>query len=128
MPFTKLSESVGLSEPAVRQRVNRLRERGVMQIVAVTDPMRGGTQLMALIGVSSDGRCTNLAESLAKLEESIYVVASAGSFDVLVEVVCRGPRELLEIVDRIRDLPGVRSTETFMYLDFFKHSFTYGVS
>jgi Lrp/AsnC family transcriptional regulator for asnA, asnC and gidA len=128
MPFTKLSKSVGLSEPAVRQRVNRLRERGAMQIVAVTDPMRGGSQLMALVGVSSDGKTTNLAQSLSELEESIYVVATAGSFDVLVEVVCAGPRELLEIVNRIRDLPDVRSTETFMYLDFFKHSFTYGVS
>jgi Lrp/AsnC family transcriptional regulator, regulator for asnA, asnC and gidA len=128
MPFTKLSKSVGLSEPAVRQRVNRLREKGVMQIVAVTDPMRGGSRLMALVGVTSDGKATNVARALAELEESVYVVATAGSFDVLVEIVCSGPQELLEIVNRIRDIDGVRSTETFMYLDFFKHSFNYGVS
>jgi Lrp/AsnC family transcriptional regulator for asnA, asnC and gidA len=128
MPFVKLSKSVGLSEPAVRQRVNRLRERGIMQIVAVTDPMRGGSRLMALIGVSSNGRATSVAQSLAELEESIYVVATAGAFDALVEVVCQDPGHLLEIVNRIRDLPGVRSTETFMYLEFFKHSFNYGVS
>lgn len=127
MPYTKLSQVVGLSEPAVRQRVNRLRERGIMQIVAVTNPIRGGSRLTALIGVSCDGATTEVAGRLAELEESIYVVASAGSFDVLAEVVCTDPGELLEVVNRIRALEGVRSTETFVYLDFFKHSFTYGV-
>jgi Lrp/AsnC family transcriptional regulator, regulator for asnA, asnC and gidA len=127
MPYTRLAESVGLSEPAVRQRVNRLRERGIMDIVAVTDPMRGH-QMAALVGVSGDGVTTELAERLAELEESIYVVATAGAFDVLVEVVCTDPHALLDTVNRIRDLSGVRSTETFVYLDFFKHSFTYGVS
>ena len=53
-PYTQLAQEVGLSEAAVRQRVRRLVESGVTQIVAVTNPMMLGFRRMAMVGRASN--------------------------------------------------------------------------
>ena len=91
-PYTQLAQEVGLSEAAVRQRVRRLVEVGVTQIVAVTDPMMLGFRRMAMIGVRVDGDVRAVADRLAGLPEIDYLVIAAGSFDVLVGARLRGRR------------------------------------
>ena len=126
-PYASIGKAVGLSEAAVRQRVSRLIDSGVMQIVAVTDPLQVGFNRAAMIGVEVDGDIEVVAAALSELPESDYVVITAGSFDILVEVVCDDDESLLELINRrIRALPGVRRTETFMYLTLRKHIYTYG--
>ena len=126
-PYGAIGKAVGLSEAAVRQRVARLTESGVMQIVAVTDPLKVGFSRAAMIGVEVDGDIEKVASALSEFDETDYVVITAGSFDVLCEVVCEDDDSLLELINRrIRALPGVRRTETFMYLTFAKHVYTYG--
>ncbi len=126
-PYGTIGKAVGLSEAAVRQRVARLTESGVMQIVAVTDPLKVGFSRAAMIGVEVDGDIEKVASALSEFDETDYVVITAGSFDVLCEVVCDDDDSLLELINRrIRALPGVRRTETFMYLTFAKHVYTYG--
>ena len=126
-PYTKLSTAVGLSEAAVRQRVQRLLENGVMQVVAVTDPLQLGYRRMAMIGVRADGDLNVLAEKISSIAEVAYVVVTAGSFDLLVEAVVEDDERLLDLVnDRLRALPGVRSTETFIYLRIQKQTYAWG--
>lgn len=126
-PYAAIGKAVGLSEAAVRQRVQRLLDAGVMQIVAVTDPLQVGFTRQAMIGVRVDGEITHVADQLAAMTEVDYVVVTAGSFDLLVEVVCEDDDHLLEIVSRqIRGLPGVRSTETFVYLKLRKQLYNWG--
>ena len=126
-PYAAIGKVVGLSEAAVRQRVQRLLDAGVMQIVAVTDPLQVGFSRQALLGVRIDGETEPVAEALAAMEEVDYVVMTAGSFDVLAEVVCEDDDHLLEIVSRrVRTIPGVRSTETFVYLRLRKQTYTWG--
>ncbi len=126
-PYGAIGNAVGLSEAAVRQRVARLTESGVMQIVAVTNPLKVGFSRTAMIGVEVDGDIEKVASALSEFEETDYVVITAGSFDVLCEVVCDNDDSLLELINRrIRALPGVRRTETFMYLTFAKHVYSYG--
>ncbi len=126
-PYTKLSAAVGLSEAAVRQRVQRLLENGVMQVVAVTDPLQLGYRRMAMIGVRADGDLNVLAEKISSIAEVAYVVVTAGSFDLLVEAVVEDDERLLDLVnDRLRALPGVRSTETFIYLRIQKQTYAWG--
>jgi Lrp/AsnC family transcriptional regulator for asnA, asnC and gidA len=126
-PYGAIGKAVGLSEAAVRQRVARLTESGVMQIVAVTNPLKVGFSRTAMIGVEVDGDIEKVASALSEFEETDYVVITAGSFDVLCEVVCDNDDSLLELINRrIRALPGVRRTETFMYLTFAKHVYSYG--
>lgn len=125
--YADIGKAVGLSEAAVRQRVQRLTESGVMQIVAVTDPMQLGFTRQAMIGIRASGDTRELAASLAELAEIDYVVLTAGSFDVLAEVVCENDDELITLLNsRIRNLPGVRSTETFVYLKLQKQFYNWG--
>ena len=125
--YATIGRAVGLSEAAVRQRVQKLIDSGVMQIVAVTDPLTVGFHRQAMIGIRCEGDLDPVAEALAAMEEVDYVVMTAGSFDLLVEVVCADDDHLLEIINkRIRALPQVRSTESFVYLKLRKQTYTWG--
>jgi len=125
--YASIGKAVGLSEAAVRQRVQRLLDSGVMQIVAVTDPLQVGFTRQAMIGLRVSGDMVDVADRLAELPEVDYVVVTAGSFDVLVEVVCENDDHLLDLLThRIRALPGVESTETFVYLKLRKQLYNWG--
>lgn len=125
-PYAAIGKAVGLSEAAVRQRVQRLLETGVMQIVAVTDPLTLGFPRQAMIGIKCEGDLEAVADELAAIEEIDYVVLTAGSLDVMVEVVCEGDQHLLEILGKIRGIPSVRATETFVYLKLRKETYSWG--
>ncbi len=126
-PYAAIGKAVGLSEAAVRQRVQRLLEAGVMQIVAVTDPVQVGFSRQAMVGLRVDGDVSAVAEQVAAMREVDYVVVTAGSFDLMVEVVCEDDEHLLDLVSRrIRALPGVRTTETFVYLKLRKQRYDWG--
>ncbi|GHH74418.1 Lrp/AsnC family transcriptional regulator [Promicromonospora soli] len=125
--YAAIAQAVGLSEAAVRQRVQRLVDHGVVQIVAVTDPLQVGFARQAMIGIKASGDIELLADGLADVEGVDYVVITAGGFDLLVEVVCEDDDQLLEIVNRqIRSLPGVLTTETFVYLKLRKQLYNWG--
>jgi len=125
--YATIGKAVGLSEAAVRQRVQRLVEGGIVQIVAVTDPVQVGFARQAMIGIKAEGNLEELADALAALAQVDYVVITAGGFDILVEVVCENDDHLLEVLNqKIRTLPGVRTTETFVYLKLRKQLYNWG--
>ena len=126
-PYAAIAKAVGMSEAAVRQRVQRLLESGVIQIVAVTDPVQVGFARQAMIGIRASGDLTKVADALADMSEVDYVVVTAGSFDLLAEVVCENDDHLLELLcDRIRAVEGIRDTETFVYLKLRKQLYNWG--
>ncbi|MDZ4827054.1 MAG: Lrp/AsnC family transcriptional regulator [Actinomycetota bacterium] len=126
-PFTSIAKEVGLSEAAVRQRVQRLIDAGVMQIVAVTDPLRVGLNRQAMVGVRTEGDVRDIAAKLAASAEIDYVVICSGAYDILVEVVARDDEHLLDVINgQIRSIPGVLSTEMFLYLRLEKQTYTWG--
>ena len=124
--YAAIGKAVGLSEAAVRQRVQRLIDGGVMQIVAVTDPMTLGFHRQTMIGIKCEGDLERVADHLAGMDEIDYVVITSGSFDLLVEVVCEDDDHLLEILSRVRMVPTVTSTETFVYLKLRKQTYSWG--
>jgi Lrp/AsnC family transcriptional regulator, regulator for asnA, asnC and gidA len=124
--YAAIGKAVGMSEAAVRQRVQRLIETGAMQIVAVTDPMSLGFRRQAMIGVSCSGDLQQVADALAEMDAIDYVVITAGSFDLLIEVVCEDDDQLLAILGQVRALPGVEATETFVYLKLRKQTYHWG--
>jgi Lrp/AsnC family transcriptional regulator for asnA, asnC and gidA len=125
--YATLAKKVGLSDAAVRVRVQRLLDNDVMQIVAVTDPLQLGFTRQAMVGIRADGDTQLVADLLAAMTEVNYVVTTAGSFDLIIEVVCEDDDELLDLVSRqIRTLPGVVSTETFVYLKLNKQHYNWG--
>lgn len=127
-PYTQIAAELGVSEAAVRARTNRLIERGVLQIVGVADPLKLGYDQMALVGVRCEGvDLLATAETIGELPEVIYVVVTAGTFDLLVEAVCRDNEALLSfLADRLRRVPGVVATESFVYLRIVKQSYHWG--
>jgi Lrp/AsnC family transcriptional regulator for asnA, asnC and gidA len=125
--YAEIGKAVGLSEAAVRQRVQKLTDAGVMQVVAVTDPMQLGFYRQAMIGLRVSGDTTIVAEELGKLNAVDYVVLTAGSFDILAEIVCENDEDLIELLNKkIRAIPGVQSTETFVYLKLHKQFYNWG--
>jgi Lrp/AsnC family transcriptional regulator, regulator for asnA, asnC and gidA len=125
--YGSIAEAVGLSEAAVRQRVQKMRDAGVMQIVAVTDPLQVGFRSQAMVGIRADGDARMVAERLAAIDDIDYVVMCTGSFDILVELVCEDEDSILELLNGVvRQIEGVRDTETFMYLRLTKQTYTWG--
>jgi Lrp/AsnC family transcriptional regulator, regulator for asnA, asnC and gidA len=127
-PYATIGRAVGLSEAAVRQRVQRLLDAGVMQIVAVTDPMQLGFPRQAMVGVRTSTDLEATADRLAEIAAVDYVVITAGSFDLLTEVVARNDDHLMEILKEIRAVPGVTTTETFVYLKLRKQTYSWGTA
>lgn len=125
--YAEIGKAVGLSEAAVRQRVQKLTDSGVMQVVAVTDPMQLGFYRQAMIGIRVSGDTTVVAAALSALTAVDYVVLTAGSFDILVEVVCENDDDLITLLNQqIRAIDGVQSTETFVYLKLLKQFYNWG--
>jgi Lrp/AsnC family transcriptional regulator for asnA, asnC and gidA len=125
-PYARIATAVGLSEAAVRQRVQRLLDAGVMQIVAVTDPLQVGFSRQAMVAIRTSGDARTVADAIAEFTEVDYVVITAGSVDLIVEVVCEDDDQLLDVVARIRAVDGVESTETHLYLGLRKQTYAWG--
>jgi Lrp/AsnC family transcriptional regulator for asnA, asnC and gidA len=126
-PYGAIGKAVGLSEAAVRQRVQRLQDAGVMQIVAVTDPMQVGASQAVMVGMVINGDVMAVADVVERIPEVTYLVVSAGGFDLLAEVVVDDNTQLLDIVNnQLRKIPGVQRTETFVYLKIRKQTYTWG--
>ena len=127
MSYAALAKIVGLSEAAVRQRVQRLLDTGVMQIVAVTDPLTLGFARQVMVGIRVTGDLRPVAEALGAIREVDYVVICAGGYDLLAELVCTDDQHLLHLLnDSIRAIPGVQTTETFVYLKLAKQTYAWG--
>jgi len=125
--YAEIAKKVGLSEAAVRQRVGKLTDAGIMQIVAVTEPSQLGFHRQAMIGIRVQGDARAIAKKLKSIEQVDYLVLTTGRFDILAEIVCVDDHELREILHgSIRTTPGVIDTETFTYLSLEKEHYDWG--
>ncbi len=117
-PFTRIAADLGISEASVRQRVANLINNQVMQIVAVTNPIKLGFSTASMIGIRvSDDRLLEVAQEISAFDEVIYLIICTGSFDLLAEVVCRDNDHLLKfLTEKLYKVPGVLQAETYMYL------------
>ena len=128
LSYSAIAKDVELSEAAVRHRVQKLIDSGVMQIVAVTDAMQMGFARQAMIGIKVSGNVRQVAAELATVDQLDYIVITTGRFDILAEVVAESDDELLDIVSQqISALDNVVTTETFVYLRLEKQTYAWGV-
>ena len=126
-PYAEIAREVGLSEAAARQRVQRMTEAGIIQIVAVTDPMQLGFHRMSMIGIRVSGDPREIAEDLTTIPEMAYVVVTLGTFDILVEAVCENDEHLIDLIaTRIRTIPGITHTESMLYAGLYKDLYNWG--
>jgi Lrp/AsnC family transcriptional regulator for asnA, asnC and gidA len=124
--FRRIAARVGVAEATVRTRYARLVDDEILQVTGVTNPLGLGFDAMAMLGVNTSGAPQPVADEIGAWEEATYVVVTAGRFDVLVELVCVDRPHLLELTNRVRAIPGVVTTETFLYLQLAKQVFGWG--
>jgi Lrp/AsnC family transcriptional regulator, regulator for asnA, asnC and gidA len=127
-PYAQIGRELQVPEATVRQRAERLVQRGVVQIVGVTDPLAMGFQEPALIGLKVDpARLDEISERIAELEEVTYLVVTAGRFDMVSEIVCADSEDLLRfLTERLAKIDGIRLTETMVELRIVKESYQWG--
>ncbi len=125
-PFTQIAAEIGLSEGAVRKRVQRLTDSGHMQVVAVTDPLGGGDRRVALVGLRINSRTERAAEWVAALPEVEYLVATAGRYDLMFEVIVDDEEHLLGLLSDLRARRDVVEVEAFPCLKLYKQTFAWG--
>ncbi len=126
MPFTRVAAEVGLTEGAIRQRVQRLTDAGVMQIVAVTDPLSLGVRRVAMIGMRVTGDVGLTAAALAELPEVEYLIATSGRYDAMLEVIVDDDEHLMQLLSSLRRRDDVAEVESFVCLKVFKQTFSWG--
>lgn len=126
-PYSTIADQVGISDAAVRARVTRLRRDGVMQIVAVTDPLQLGFSHEALVAIRTVERPGPVADVLAEIPEVDFVVLVAGSFDILLEIVADSDEHFLSLVGRIREVVGGGSVQVMPYLETRLQQYAWGV-
>ncbi len=124
VPFARLARELNVATSTVRQHYERLVERGIVRVTAVTDPWALGYQVMALIGLKVEGaKLQEAAEQIKAFEEVIYLVLATGSYELFLEVACRDHKHLLKfLVEKLYKVPGVQRSETFIYLDIIKET------
>lgn len=125
--YAELATVIDLSPAAIRLRVNRLLETGVIEILAITDPLRIGFTVQAMLGLTVDGDIDVLSAKIGALESAVYVVLTAGRFDMLVEVLCADNDHLLDVMSELRALDGVSSIEAHTYLRLAKQTYAWGI-
>jgi Lrp/AsnC family transcriptional regulator, regulator for asnA, asnC and gidA len=127
-PYSRIAAELDVSESVVRYRAQRLEQAGVLQVVGIADPLRIGFDRMALIGVKvRPGALDDVCAAITALPETSYVAAIAGSYDVIVEVVCRDTGHFTELLKRLHVVDGVTSTESFLVLEIHKMAYGWGV-
>ena len=127
MAYSALGRLIGLSDAATRQRVNRLTARGVIDIVAVTDPVKIGLGYQALLGITVTDDARKLATEIGAMDDAVYIVLTAGRYDLIVELVCTDGDTFVTHVNSIRTMDGVMSVETLPYLGITKQTYDWGV-
>ncbi len=127
--FAKIGDDIGVPSSTVRDRTNRLIENDILRIIGLLNPLKARKRVMANVGVRlSSGRYRAIADEIAKFEQVSYLVICAGSFDLMVEVVCYDNTDLLDFTAAVKDIPDVKTVETFIYYTIVKEVLTWGSS
>ena len=126
--YAEMSELVGLTPPAVRARVQRLRDFGVLQIAAITDPLSLGYRESAIVCLKVDGDPRVVADTLGEIPNVVYMVMTVGGYDIILEIVTATREDFARVLnEQIRPLPGIRAMDAFPYTSIHTHRFNWGV-
>lgn len=126
MPFTQIAAEVGLTEGAIRRRVQRLTASGAIQIVAVADPVALSDRRVAMLVIRITGDAERTAKWMARLPEVEYLVATAGRFDLMGEVMVDDDEHLMRVLSKLRARSDIAEAEALPCLKLFKQTFAWG--
>lgn len=125
--FTKMGDEIGVPASTVRDRTNRLVENDILRIVGILNPPKASRRVIATIGIKlSGGNHRDIARQIARFDKVSYLVICSGSFDLMAEVICKDNAQLLDLTSDLQNIPGVLSTETFIFYTIVKEVFDLG--
>ena len=124
-PYTEIAQALNVSEGTVRNRVARLLDERVLQIVGLIDPQKLGYDAPAMIGVSvQSADLESVAARIAAFPEVSYLIMVSGEYDLMVEVMCRDREHLAAFLNQqLRRVPGVIRATTYMILGTYKMAY-----
>lgn len=124
----EIAQKLGLGEGTVRGRIERMQERGMIKIMAVTSFSAREPSMLAYIGVRADLRqVAETAEAIAQLDFVRFVATMIGRYDILVITLVKDGGELVRLVnDEIVTMPGVRHVDTTLAVKGLKYDYRWG--
>jgi len=127
---TTIAEKLGISEATVRARLKRLIEDQVIQIVAVSNPLKLGFEIVGVINIQVDiKKAENVIKELKKFKELWYIVVTTGSSDINVEFNLRSLDELhILLLEKINKIDGIIRTDTSLIMRFIKRQYDWGTA
>jgi Lrp/AsnC family transcriptional regulator, regulator for asnA, asnC and gidA len=130
IPNTVLAKKIGISEATVRTRLNRLIQDEVIQIVAVSNPMKLGFKIVGIIRIHVDiHKIDHITRELKKLDALWFIVHTTGGTGIDAEFVVKGIQELNELIfEKINRIDGVTQTETSLILKYVKRKYDWGTA
>lgn len=126
----KIAKALGISEATVRNRLQKLIDDKIVQIVAVCDPFKIGFGIVGNIKINIDARKVNsVLNELRKLQEVWYIALTTGSTDVDIDFNVRSLDDLRVLVyEKINKIDGILRTETSVIMDFVKRRYDWGTA
>lgn len=126
MAFSEIAKSLSVSEGTIRNRVNSMKQAGMLRIVAIVDPVAAEYKSDAMLGikVASGHTVQALSERLTTSPDVVYILWVSGRYDLLVEVVSNDRNGFLAFLDKeIHGQLDIGSSETMSGLKNFKNQF-----
>jgi Lrp/AsnC family transcriptional regulator, regulator for asnA, asnC and gidA len=130
IPNTVLAKKIGVSEATVRTRLNRLIQDEVIQIVAVSNPMKLGFEIVGIIRIHVDiHKIDHITRELKKLDALWFIVHTTGGTGIDAEFVVKDIQELNALIfEKINRIDGVNQTETSLILKYVKRNYDWGTA
>jgi len=125
MPNTLIAKNLGISEATIRSRLNRLIKEEYIQIVAVSNPLKLGFDIVGILKIAVDvKKIENVSKELSKIDQIWYVVHATGSSDIYAEFNAKTIDELNDfIANKVHKIDGLLKTETSLILKYVKRRY-----
>lgn len=130
IPNTEIAKQMGISEATVRTRLNRLIKEELIQIVAVSNPLKLGFKIVGRIQIHVDiKKMDAIIVELKKLKPLWFIVQTTGGTGIDTEFVVKNLDELNHLIlKKINRIEGVLRTETELFLNYIKRQYDWGTA
>jgi Lrp/AsnC family transcriptional regulator for asnA, asnC and gidA len=130
IPNTEIAKNMGISEATVRTRLNRLIDEEYIQIVAVSDPIKLGFDIVGNIRIHVEiKKMDKIIKELRKLKPLWFIVQTTGGTGIDTEFVVKSLDELNELIfENINKIDGIIKTETSLFLKYIKRRYDWGTA
>lgn len=128
MSNTEIGKSLGVSEATIRGRIRRLIDDEIIQIVAVSNPLKLGFEITGDLYINVDiAKMEKVISSISEFKELWYIVSTTGSSNLNAEFVVKNLEELHDLVyDRLSKIDGIQKVETSVIIKYVKRRYDFG--